>query len=242
MDRISRSEPCVVEQGLDVGEVWVVVELEDSQAGEPAQHADVTDPITAEVEGRQAREPAQRANVGDRVVAAADAARGTHADGAKDEGRQARESAQHADVGDRVVAKDEVRQAREPAQCADVRDRVAGEFEERQAREPAQCADVADRVVGEVEERQAREPTQRADVNDPLAKPVASEVEDGQPREILDPDQALDANYIGRQDRHPGYQATGEILLRTDHERTPNVCLQDRILERRDGVVRLIAA
>ena len=35
MDRVARSEPRVVEQRLDVGEVWIVAEVEFPQAREP---------------------------------------------------------------------------------------------------------------------------------------------------------------------------------------------------------------
>ena len=47
MDDVARSEPGVVEQRLDVGEVEVVLEMEVRQAREPAQRADVGDIVVA---------------------------------------------------------------------------------------------------------------------------------------------------------------------------------------------------
>ncbi len=100
IDQGARSEPCVVEQRLDVGEVWVVVEVEERQAREPAQRFDVGDRVVLEAEGRQACEAAQRADVADGVVAEVEVC-------------QAREPAQRADVADLVRAEGEERQARE---------------------------------------------------------------------------------------------------------------------------------
>ena len=84
LDRISCSEPCVVQQRLDVAEACVEPEVEALQAREPAHCTDVGDQGSREVEVRQTREPAQRANIADRVIDDC-------------EGVQARESAQQVE-------------------------------------------------------------------------------------------------------------------------------------------------
>ena len=94
-DDVARSEPCVVEQRLDVAEAWVAVEAEPRQAPEPAQRADVGDRVIEELEARQVRDPAQRANVADLVVV-------------EEEVPQPNEPAQRANVADRVVVQVEV--------------------------------------------------------------------------------------------------------------------------------------
>ena len=43
---VARSEPCVVEQRLDIAEVRVVFEFQATQAREPAQRTDVGDRVT----------------------------------------------------------------------------------------------------------------------------------------------------------------------------------------------------
>ena len=55
VDVVARSEPCVVQQRLDVAEVGIALEAEELQVRESAQWADVGDRVVAEEEILQAR-------------------------------------------------------------------------------------------------------------------------------------------------------------------------------------------
>ena len=59
INNVPCSEPCVVEQQVNVEEVGVAPEAEACQAREPGQSADVADRAKIEADERQARETAQ---------------------------------------------------------------------------------------------------------------------------------------------------------------------------------------